>query len=163
MKTFGEFAEGMVFRTGGRTVTETHLVNFAGLSGDFHPLHADEEWCRGTPFGRRIAHGPLVYALALGLVAQANVFGEVVIAFLGADRIRHLKPVFIGMTLTVEVTILTSRPTSDGRRGVIGARYVAKDAEEVSVMVADVSFLAHGPPEPGVIANGDSPLATDSH
>lgn len=162
MRTWEHFTEGAVFTTPGRTVTETHLVNFAGLSGDFHPLHADEDWCRDGPFGQRIAHGPLIYALALGLVSQANVFSDVVIAFLGADRVRHLAPCFIGTTIRVEVTITKSRSTSDGRRGVIEARYEVKDSQEVPVMVADVSFLAHGPPIRGASASGDAPLVPET-
>jgi acyl dehydratase len=162
MKTWQDFAEGTVYVTPGRTLTETHLVNFAGLTGDYHPLHVDEDWCRDGPFGRRVAHGPLIYSLALGLVSQANLFGEVVIAFLGADGVRHLQPCFIGTTIHVEVTITRSRPTSDGRRGVILARYEVQDSQDVPVMAADVSFLAHGPPVPGAPASGDPPVVSQT-
>jgi acyl dehydratase len=88
-----------------------------------------------------------VYSVALGLVSQTNVFGEAIIAFLGAERVRHLQPCYAGTTLRVKVTILDARPTSDGRRGVVSARYDVFDTDEVPVMVADVSFLAHGPPD----------------
>jgi acyl dehydratase len=146
MKSYADFTDGMEFTTRGRTLTESHIASFSGLSGDFHPLHTDADYCRDTPFGQPIAHGPLVYSVALGLVSQTNVFGEAIIAFLGAERVRHLEPCFAGTTLHVKVTILETRPTSDGRRGVVSARYEARNGDDVPVMVADVSFLAHGPP-----------------
>jgi acyl dehydratase len=146
MKTYADFAGGLEFTTASRTLTDSHIVTFSGLSGDFHPLHTDDDYCRETQFGKRIAHGPLVYSIALGLVSQTNIFGEAVIAFLGAERVRHLEPCYVGTTLHVKVTILGVRPTSDGRRGVVSARYETRNSEDVPVMVADVTFLAHGPP-----------------
>ena len=66
---------------------------FAGLSGDYNPLHVDEEYCRQTQFGGRIAHGPLVYAIAAGLVFQLHLYDNTLIAFLGFDSLKFTKPV----------------------------------------------------------------------
>ncbi|TDA68014.1 MAG: hypothetical protein D9V47_08885 [Clostridia bacterium] len=67
---FEDFAPGQEFLTARRTVTETDIVNFAGLSGDFNPLHTDEEYAKTTPFGRRIAHGLLISSISSGLQNQ---------------------------------------------------------------------------------------------
>ena len=53
--------------TGRRTITSTDIVNFACLSGDFNDVHCNHEYCKTTPFGEPIAHGPLVFAVAAGL------------------------------------------------------------------------------------------------
>ncbi len=67
-------------RNPGRTVTEADIVMFAGLSGDYNPLHINEEYCKQTQFGGRIAHGPLVYAIAAGLLFQLHLYDDTLIA-----------------------------------------------------------------------------------
>ena len=64
-----EFEVGEEFTTHARTLTETDVVNFAGVSGDFNPLHMDAEYARGTRFGQRVPHGQLVFVVSLGLAA----------------------------------------------------------------------------------------------
>ena len=82
-------------------MTETHVVNWAGLTGDFYPLHMDHEYAAKTQFGERIAHGPMIFALAVGLVAQAGFGEDSVIAWLGVDKMRMHAPVRIGDTVRV--------------------------------------------------------------
>lgn len=99
---FEDYVEGSVRRTLGRTITETDIVIHAGQTGDFYPHHMDAEWCRTQPFGQRIAHGTLVFSVAVGMTA-GNVNPE---AFsYGYDRLRFIRPVFIGDTIQVTVTI----------------------------------------------------------
>ena len=69
-KYFEEFEIGHARQTTGRTITETDMVIHAGQTGDFFPHHMDEEWCRTQPFGKRIAHGTLVFSIAIGLTAD---------------------------------------------------------------------------------------------
>ncbi len=69
-KYFEEFEIGHTRQTTGRTITETDIVIHAGQTGDFFPHHMDEEWCRTQPFGKRIAHGTLVFSIAIGLTAD---------------------------------------------------------------------------------------------
>ena len=88
-----EWEVGAEFESPARTVTETDIVMFAGLSGDFNPLHVNEEHCRNTAFGTRIAHGPLVYAIAAGLIFQLHLYDDTLIAFLGFDSLKFTKPV----------------------------------------------------------------------
>jgi len=100
--TFEDFQVGQEFLTVGVTVTETHLVNWANLTGDWYPLHMDEEFAREhSEFGRRLVHGPFVFALSVGLIEKANVLGHSVIAWLGTDEMRAKLPVFIGDTLMI--------------------------------------------------------------
>lgn len=101
-KYFEEFVVNENRRTAGRTVTETDIVIHAGQSGDFFPHHMDEEWCSTQPFKKRIAHGTLIFTIAIGLTA--GMVNEVSMTY-GYDRLRFLKPVFIGDTIHVSVTI----------------------------------------------------------
>src|SRR3972149_3248858 len=80
--TFDQFNLGDMFVSQARTVTEADVVNFAGLSGDFNPLHTDEEFGKSTPFGGRIAHGMLVAALATGRANWTGVFEGTTIALM---------------------------------------------------------------------------------
>src|SRR5579863_5005910 len=85
-----------------RTITETDIVLHAGQTGDFFPHHMDEEWCKTQPFRRRIAHGTLIFSIAIG--QTADIINEVSMTY-GYDRLRFIRPVFIGDTLSTEVTI----------------------------------------------------------
>ena len=67
---FEDFAPGYTITTSGRTITEADIVAFAGLSGDFHPIHTDEIYARQTPFGKRVAHGALILSISLGLATR---------------------------------------------------------------------------------------------
>ena len=93
-------------RTLGRTITETDVVLHAGQTGDFYPHHMDAEWCKTQEFGDRIARGTLIFSVGVGMTA-----GDVnPLAFsYGYDRLRFIKPVFMGDTLTVRVTIKEKR------------------------------------------------------
>jgi acyl dehydratase len=102
IKYFEEFELNEKRSTGGRTVTETDIVIHAGQSGDFFPHHMDEEWCKTQPFKKRIAHGTLIFTIAVGLTA--HVINEVAMTY-GYDRLRFIKPVFIGDTIKATVTI----------------------------------------------------------
>lgn len=102
IKYFEEFELNEKRSTGGRTVTETDIVIHAGQSGDFFPHHMDEEWCKTQPFKKRIAHGTLIFTIAVGLTAA--VINEVAMTY-GYDRLRFVKPVFIGDTIKATVTI----------------------------------------------------------
>src|SRR5579872_6054435 len=115
---FEDYAIGDVATSRSRTITETDIVNFAGLSGDFVELHMSEEYAREGPFGRRIAHGLLVLSISSGLMVQMGQTTDTVIAFYGIDRLRFTKPTFIGDTVRVEKEVLAAeRKGAD--RGVI--------------------------------------------
>ena len=114
-----EWEVGKSFETAARTVTETDVVNFAGISGDYNPLHINEEYCKKTQFGTRIAHGPLVYAIAAGLLFQLHLYDDTLIAFLGFESLKFTKPVKIGDTIYAKVTVTEVTETSKHDRGVM--------------------------------------------
>ena len=114
-----EWKIGAEFQTASRTITEADIVNFAGISGDYNPLHIDEEFCKQTQFGTRIAHGPLVYSIAAGLLFQLHLYDDTLIAFLGFDSLKFTLPVKIGDTVRVRVEVLEKRETSKPDRGVM--------------------------------------------
>lgn len=114
---FEDYRIGEHRATLGRTVTEADVVLHAGQTGDFYPHHVDAHWCAGQDFGRRIAHGTLILSMAVGMTA-GDVNPEAM--SYGYDRIRFIRPVFIGDTITVtaEITGLTDharRPAELGR------------------------------------------------
>src|SRR5574340_130705 len=100
---------GDVIRGTGITVTEAHLVTWAGLTGDIVSLHLDEEYASATQFGQRIAHGPFTLAVSLGLLTQTGYFTNVV-AWLGLDEVRALAPVVLGDTVRPEAELVVGRP-----------------------------------------------------
>jgi len=114
-----EWEIGAEFESAGRTVTETDIVMFAALSGDYNPLHTNEEFCKQTQFGTRIAHGPLVYAIAAGLLFQLHLYDDTIIAFLGFDSLKFTKPVKAGDTIHARIKVLEKRETSNAERGVM--------------------------------------------
>ncbi len=118
-----------------KTLTETDIALFSAISGDFDPVHVDESYARSTQFGRRIAHGILSMALlstvSAMISARARERGATGTSVsLGYDRIRFLKPVFIGDTLTARYTILELDPDSRRSRSKVE---VFKDGGELAV------------------------------
>lgn len=103
MKYFEDFSVGDSITTRARTVTEADIVNFAGVSGDFFPLHTDEEYAKKTIFGKRIAHGFLVLTIASGLFPLYEV---AIVAFYGMDKVRFFNPTFIGGTIHCVLKVL---------------------------------------------------------
>jgi len=99
---FEDYELGHVRVTNGRTITETDFVVHAGHTGDFFPHHMDAEFARTLPFGQRIAHGTMVFAIGVGLTA--TVINPVAFSY-GYDRLRFVRPVFIGDTIRTRVTI----------------------------------------------------------
>src|SRR5205823_7779374 len=90
----------------GRTITEADIVLHAGQTGDFFPHHMDAEWCKTQDFKQRIAHGTLIFSVAVGMTA--NEINPIAFSY-GYDRLRFIKPVFIGDTIKVRVSIADKR------------------------------------------------------
>ena len=107
---FEEFAAGQKIRTAGRTITETDIVSFAGLSGDFNQIHVDAAFAKAAPFGQRVAHGLCVLSIASGLAVQTGLMEGTVLAFREINEWKFSLPVFIGDTIHVELEVLETRP-----------------------------------------------------
>ncbi len=107
---FEEFAAGQTIITPGRTVTETDVVTFAGLSADFTQLHTDAEYAKTTPFGQRVAHGLCVLSIVSGLAVQTGVMEGTVLAFREISDWKFSQPVFIGDTIHAELQVVETKP-----------------------------------------------------
>lgn len=124
----------------GVTVTDAHLVSWAGLTGDWVSLHLDAEYAVTQSFGQRIAHGPLTMSLSLGLLTQTGIFGNVE-AWLGVDEVRATKPVLIGDTVHPEARLRTTRRTSRPAVGIWEFDYKTVNQHSETVMTFKGSFL----------------------
>jgi 3-hydroxybutyryl-CoA dehydratase len=114
-----DFKVGEVLVTGRRTIDGGDVSRFAGLGGDFNPLHTDEEFAKTTPFGTRVAHGILTLAVSNGQMNLAGWFEGTSLALLALDRVRFPAPVKFGDTVHTELTVKETRPTSKPDRGVV--------------------------------------------
>jgi acyl dehydratase len=139
-RSLSDFVQGTVVRTRARTITEADIVAFAGLTWDFYPLHTDEEYASRTRFGTRIAHGPLIYAISIGIM-PIEFFGDAIIAFLGIEQLRHRLPVLAGDTIDVTATVIEAKPTSTAQGGVVKLRYVTENQRREVVMEMIANFL----------------------
>ena len=107
---FEDFQVGMEIKTACRTVTESDVVTFAGLSGDYNQIHTDAEFSRTTPFGQRVAHGLLGIAIASGLAMRTGVLEGTVLAFREINEWKFSRPVFIGDTIHVVMRVTETKP-----------------------------------------------------
>jgi 3-hydroxybutyryl-CoA dehydratase len=116
---FDEFTVGEVLVTGRRTIDGGDVSRFAGLTGDFNPLHIDAEFAKTTPFGERVAHGILTLAVSNGQQNLGGWFEGTTLALLGLDRLKFMAPVKFGDTVRTEMSVTEVRPSSKPDRGVI--------------------------------------------
>ena len=114
-----DFEIGQTLVTPARTITSTDIVNFACLSGDFNEVHTNWEYCKSTPFGEPIAHGPLIYAVMGGLQYASGINDGTLLALLQVDQWKMLAPVKHGDTVHMEMTVVDKKPTSKPDRGII--------------------------------------------
>ena len=119
---FEDVEVGFRFETPGRTVAEADLIAFAGVSGDFNPLHTDAVYAVGSIYGERIAHGALVLSLATGLRQRTGLFDGTLMGLLEIRKWRFVAPVRIGDTIRVANEITELRETSKPDRGLMVQR-----------------------------------------
>lgn len=129
---FEEFEEGRAFDCGGREVGDAEIVAFAELSGDRNPLHLDDDYARGTPFGGRVAHGALGIALATGLMAQSGLTAGTLVALLGIDW-RFVAPIRPGDRLRLTLRVAARRELPGRDRGVV--KFVAELVNQAGTLV----------------------------
>lgn len=117
-KYYEDFNVGDVIVTPNRTVTEADVMAFAGISGDFNPLHTDEEFMKKSPFGGRIAHGLLSVSIGTGLINQLGVFEGTNLALLNMN-IKFTGAVKFGDTIRLELKTIEKKETSKPEKGII--------------------------------------------
>jgi len=116
---FEDFEIGAEFTTPARTITQTDIINFACLSGDFNEVHTNFEYCKSTQFGEPIAHGPMVYAVAAGLQYASGLNDGTLLALLQVDAWRMLGPVKHGDTIHMVTKVLSKKASSKPDRGTV--------------------------------------------
>lgn len=129
----------------GRTITETDIVNWCALTGDWHVLHTDAEHAAQSMFGQRIAPGILLFAIAAGLGIPPD--SPRILANYGTDRLRFLAPTFIGDTLHLEAEVTQREDGKDGRSGVITLSWNMVNQNGRTVMASDMKVLMARRPE----------------
>jgi acyl dehydratase len=136
---YDDYQLGAVRLTHGRTITETDFVVHAGHTGDFFPHHLDAEFMKTTPFGQRIAHGTMIFAIGVGLTA--TLINPVAFSY-GYDRLRFIRPVFIGDTIRTRVTVAAKQddPRRPEQGRVVERCEVLNQRDEV-VLAADHILL----------------------
>ncbi len=125
--------EGLMLITRGRTITEADIVAFAGLTGDYNPMHTDAEYMKHTAFGQRIAHGMLSVSYAVGQAYQLGFMERTVLAFRGLEM-KFSLPVYIGDTLHVEILVKTKAKASPRLGGgliTLGVKIINQDSKTV--------------------------------
>jgi acyl dehydratase len=115
---YGEFAVGQRFETPGRTITEGDIMGFAGLTGDYNPVHTDEVFAAQTEFGTRIAHGPMGIGMAFGLAARLDLIDGTVVALLGVTW-AFKAPVKPGDTIKALIEVLKTRDVKNPEHGFV--------------------------------------------
>ena len=145
---FEDFAIGQRFVSPARTITEADIVAFAGLSGDYNPLHTDEEYARNTTFGGRIAHGLLGLSVASGLASRSGFLETAVLAFLGLEW-KFREPIRAGDTIRVEAEVanLKAMPRMGG--GIVDVNISLLNQKGVVVQKGSWRLLVRGRPNGG--------------
>ena len=115
---FEEFEPGYKVMTNGRTVSESDIMQFAGLSGDWNPMHTDAEYAKAEMFGERVAHGLLGLSIASGLALQTGFLNRTVEAFTGLDW-KFRAPIKIGDTIFVEAEVKEKKLAPGGTSGFV--------------------------------------------
>jgi len=141
-KTFEDFIPGETIVSPGRTIEAADINVFAGLTGDFYPLHVDEVAARATRFGGRIAHGPLTFAMAVGLVGLSGFLGDAIVALLEVRSIKAKKPVRPGDTVRVHVTVARCEAGAKPQYGTLELEYSVRNQDDEEVMTATMVMLA---------------------
>lgn len=138
--TYEQFEMGAVYPSQARTVTEADVANFAGLSGDFNPLHTDAEFAKATPMGERIAHGVLILAMATGMANWMGIFEGTTLALM-EQVTRYKGAVKFGDTIRLEMEVIEKKPTSKPEKGVVKFAVRVKNQRDENVVEGEWTLL----------------------
>jgi acyl dehydratase len=139
---YGQLAVGQHARSRGRTITETDVVNFCMLTGNWLEIHSNAEFAKQSLYGQRVVQGGLVFVIANALL---GFDAAVVAAFYGVDRMRFLKPTFIGDTIHTEAEIIELKD-KDGQHGVSTTRLNVVNQRRETVLSCHFSLLIRREP-----------------
>jgi itaconyl-CoA hydratase len=145
-KYWEEYQVGEVLESPSITITEAHLVTWAGLTMDFYPLHMDKEYAKTTVMKERVAHGPMIFGMSVGLMSLKHWMEyDSIIAWLGSD-IKIMKPVHIGDTIHVVSEVAEKRETSKPHQGIQKWLYKIINQNDEVVMENMMTFMMYRKP-----------------
>jgi acyl dehydratase len=137
-----DYEIGQTFESPGRTITDADLVNHSALSGDWTEIHTNEEYAKRTSFGGRIAHGPLTFTVATGLMVRMGILERTVRAFLGMNYMDIKKPVYAGDTLYLTLEVKNKRELeSKDNEALVVLEATIENQDDESVLEGDLKFL----------------------
>ena len=137
-RTYDELQVGDTQRTRGRTITETDIVNWCALTGDWFYPHIDKVAAERSMFGQRVAPGIMVFAMATGLGVPADA--TTIVANYGSDRLRYTRPTWIGDTVSLEIEVL-GKEDKDARAGIVTYRWDVHNQNGEPVCVSQLKIL----------------------
>jgi len=140
-KYLEDLTAGDVFTSAARTITESDVVAFAGLSGDFNPIHTDVEFAKETPYGQRVVYGLLGLSMLTGLLDRTGLFSGSAIAMLGIRDWTFTAPLFIGDTIRFRLTIVDVRRARSGDRGVVQRYFELMNQRDEVVQKGHIDIL----------------------
>jgi 3-hydroxybutyryl-CoA dehydratase len=152
---FEEFEPGMTIITPGRTITESDIVGFAGLTGDFNLIHTDAVYSAASPFGQRVAHGLLGLSIASGLGTRTGVLEGTVMAFREVNEWKFVKPVFIGDTIHAEMEVMEMKAMPRIGGGAVMLKVDVKNQKDEGVMKGSWTVLIMSKPASAPPAGSD--------
>lgn len=143
---FEDFEIDQEFVSPARTITQTDIVNFACLSGDFNEVHTNFEYCKTTQFGEPIAHGPLIYAVMGGLQYASGINDGTLLALLQIDAWKMLGPVKHGDTIRLHSRVISKKETGKADRGVVTfqRQCIKQDGSVAQEMTATLMYRRRG-------------------
>jgi 3-hydroxybutyryl-CoA dehydratase len=133
-RAFEDFSVGDTVITDGRTIEMSDILQFAGLTGDHYPLHVDEEYASNTQFGGRIAHGPLTFAIAVGLMGLSGFYGRAIEALVECRSLRAKRPVRPGDTIRVHAEVAEVGDAKRLEHGTLHVEYSVRNQNSDEVM-----------------------------
>ncbi|GAC1345172.1 MAG: MaoC/PaaZ C-terminal domain-containing protein [Acetobacteraceae bacterium] len=142
-----DFILGQRFETPGRTITEADIAAFAGLTGDYNPVHTDETFAAATEFGGRIAHGPMGIGIAFGLASRLDLIDGTVVALLGVNW-AFKAPVRAGDTVRASIEVTEHRPVKHPEHGLLGLRFTLLNQDGTTVHAGAATLLMRRTPHP---------------
>ncbi|WP_431282118.1 MaoC family dehydratase [Humitalea sp. 24SJ18S-53] len=146
---FEEISVGLAWDTGGITVTESHILAFAGLSGDFYDLHIDDDYARSLGYPSKVAHGILGLALADGLKNRATVRLAAIVSL--GWRWRFTGPILAGDRIAARITVLSKRTTRHADRGIVTIDLDLRNGQGATVQAGENDMMVHyRPTQPAI-------------
>ena len=139
-RVFAEFEIGQRFVTPGRTITEADIGSFAGLTGDYNPVHTDEEFASATDFGGRIAHGPMGIGMAFGLAARLDLIDGTAVALLGVNW-DFRAPTRAGDTIHAVIDVVEARAVNNPDHGLVELSITLVNQQETVVQTGSARLL----------------------